>query len=242
MAQQIENADLDYDADPQGDDGVNSNSLVASLLDAVGVDIINVFPDNPAGIDPNNLGSDDDPHPEYPGAFAGERLTNLLVDYMVEDPSVEEVVALNGQLPNGVFAEVASKYDEFKSELFLRPAYEGRDVTSGTVTVTEDEVTVFVDGGAYDDDTTPRVYIGDDRVRLEIDSPGGEGIDVQETRDTGASNKETTVRFNPGGRTVDSVEVFRNEDKQVFVREEYDIQSLSHRRELVQENQTYKLF
>lgn len=72
---------------------------------------------------------------------------------------------------------------------------------SGTETVTEGEVTVFVDGGTYDDGTTPRVYIGDDTVRLEIDSSGGEEIDVQETRDTGASNKETTVRFNPGGRT-----------------------------------------
>lgn len=119
--------------------------------------------------------------------------------------------------------------------------YEGGDVTSGSVTVTEDDVTVFVDGGAYGDEDAappPRIYTGDDIVRLEIDSPGGEGGDVYEVRDTGESDKQTTIVFNPGGRTVNSTEVFRGQDKQVFVKEEYDIQTLSYRYKLTQENQT----
>lgn len=33
--------------------------------------------------------------------------------------------------------------------------------------------------------------------RLEIDSPGGEGIVVRETRDTGVLHKETTLRISP---------------------------------------------
>lgn len=112
MARQIEDAKLDYDADPWDDDGVNSNSLVAVLLDAIGVDMNNVWPNNPKDIDSDNMGSDEDTYPKYPGAFASNRLKSLLVAYMRENLTIEQVVSLHNKIPSGLFVDVMSQYGD----------------------------------------------------------------------------------------------------------------------------------
>ncbi|WP_298864741.1 hypothetical protein [uncultured Sulfitobacter sp.] len=118
MSEQMNDAEIDYDPDPPAarSNGVNSNSTIASLLDAIGIDVNDTFPDNPVGIDDDNRGSDG----EYPGAGQGGRLTDLLVEYMAENISEEDLVTLylNGDLPPRLVFLVAEEGDQTIGDFF----------------------------------------------------------------------------------------------------------------------------